>query len=312
MKNTIFNRIPAFPLLLLISLVLTASEGAAEIVEPDQPTVPGTPAETVEQQPSAEYQATVRSVIPLSPAEIADLRRRVDTNDKVVATAGHAMPRIKTRSIRVSTEPGVAPQVLHLRQGFGTSLVFLDTTGEPWPIDGYMQGNTGAFTVTQPKTADLNVLNVSPVATYSTSNVSVSLRNNPVPIILILDTKANAKRIDGVVTALVAGRGPNAATPVVGPFAPTAANNTLIAFLDGVPPKSAKKVSLSGTSGTAWRLKGRLYLRTNTVIRSPAYFAVVHGANGLRVYELPMVPILLASVDGNTVEVELEGVGYDI
>ena len=288
---------PNRPLQVIFALFLAGTVATVVTAEEDQPTSPL-------------YDMTVRSVMPLTPAEIKDLRRRVDTHDRVIATSGHPAPTLKTRSIRVSTKPGVKPRTVKLRQGFGSSLVFLDSTGQPWPIVGYMVGDGSGFTITQPQTTQRNVLNISPRSTYGVSNLSVSLQDNPVPVILLLNSKANAKVVDGVVTASVIGRGPNAATPSVGPAAIPAVSQDMIAFLDGLPPDAAKPITMKGIGGTAWRLGDRLYLRTETVIRSPAYFGVVHGANGLRVYELPLVPVLLASVQGNTVSVELKGIHH--
>lgn len=280
-----------------------------------QPTTPPEPSEAAAAPAAAPatpaltpaYKATLNTLLPLSPADINDLRGRVDAVNKSSAISGPPPPRQTTRSIQVTTEPGVNPKAVCMRRGFGSSLVFLDATGEPWPITGYMVGDSTAYNITQPSIATANVLNISPKNTYGVSNITVSLKGNSVPVIIILTSKDNATQVDGVVSVMVAGRGPNAKAPVFGPTMAPATSLDMMSILDGVAPKSAIPLTVVGTSGSAWRMGDRLYIRTQTPIRSPASFAVVNGANNLRVYELPVVPVLLASEDGKTITVHIEG-----
>lgn len=288
-------------------LATQQSSGGQSVESPAPATTPSHAGGANPAHLSAAYTASINTILPMSPEDIADLHRRVDRTNRASALTGAPPPRQITRSMQLSTDPGTTPPAICVRRGYGSSLVFLDSTGAPWPVVGYMVGDPTAYTVTQPAVAESNILNISPTTAYGTTNVTVSLANNPVPVIIVMSAKENATRVDGVVTAMVAGRGPRAKAPVFSAAPAPATSLDMMAILDGVPPQNAIALQMSGINGDAWRIGDRMYVRTKTPVRSPASFALVSGPNNIRVYELPLVPVLLASEQGATVTVHIRG-----
>ena len=59
----------------------------------------------------------------------------------------------------------------------------------------------------------------------------------------------------------------------------------LTSFLDGVPPKDAKRVRVSGLDNTeAWLYQENLYMRTDADVQYPAYFSSARSTSGKAVY----------------------------
>src|SRR5581483_7577853 len=91
--------------------------------------------------------------------------------------------------------------------------------------------------------------------------------------------------------------------PAVGPIAEPALNPRLQQFLYDTPPEGARDVPLDPPVGKAWTFDGHLYLRTDRPLRWPAWSAQAKAPGGVAIYELPSVPSLLVSVDGQTLSI---------
>jgi intracellular multiplication protein IcmK len=85
------------------------------------------------------------------------------------------------------------------------------------------------------------------------------------------------------------------------------ANPILINILDGVPPSGSLKLNVSGNYGEAWTFGDKLYFRTRLTVLSPAWLGTVSSPDGMHVYEMMNTPTVLASKDGQTVDIRLTG-----
>ena len=107
----------------------------------------------------------------------------------------------------------------------------------------------------------------------------------------------------------VADRGPKAKVSIITrPDTPETGAPYLTAMLDGVPPSDAVPLTVSGVSPDevrAWRMGGRVYLRTRYTVLSPEWTASENGAGGVTVYALPSTPVVLLSQDGRSVTARL-------
>ncbi len=247
------------------------------------------------------YQLMLEQAVPLSPDQIIQLRKMLDLTEQAAATSPTTPPLPVSSSAMVSLEPGSLPPLIRLASGFVSSIVFVDSTGAPWPIASYSMGNPNEFNLQWDDVS--NTLFIQSLQTYSHGNLAVRLAdlNTPVMISLVSGQKAVDYRVD----LQVKGRGPNATAPIV----PSTVRNdrTLIDLLDGMPPKDSVKLQLTPDLGSAWTKGNTLYIRTQQTLLSPAWTNTVASADGTRVYEMPKTPFVLMSHQGNSISVELKG-----
>lgn len=190
-----------------------------------------------------------------------------------------------TRTLAVNLEPGVAPPVIRLSRGQQSSIVFSDVNGNPWLIQRvslnrqlFSDGQTGSNGDTEPT----NVLSLEPLRPVVYGNVSVSLKGLSTPIIFTLISGQDD--VDVRVDAKAPGRNPDAGGTVSVSSLPTI-DGDLPYFMDGTPPKEAKRLQVRGLEGTtAWFYQNNLYLRTNATAQYPAYIAAARSTSGVSVY----------------------------
>ena len=246
------------------------------------------------------------SALPLSPDQIKQLHRLYDLTQQAVAAAPNLPPTPVSSSLPVTLEPGSIPPLVRLSAGFVSSLVFVDSTGAPWPITAYGLGDPTSFNVQWDQTS--NALFVQSLKPYAHGNLAVRLidLNTPVMISLV----SGQKEIDYRVDLQIRERGPNAEAPIVPESLNLGAqvDPRLINVLDGVAPHDSKQLALTPNIGQAWLSKENiLYLRTTLTLLSPAWTATISSPNGTHVYEMAKTPLVLASQDGKTITVEIQG-----
>lgn len=95
----------------------------------------------------AAFGSMAQTMLPMSPAQIKRLRELFNQTQAAAATTPGTPPRPTISSQYVKLEPGATPTVIRLDQGYVTTLAFLDSTGQPWPVDNYDIGNPQAFNI---------------------------------------------------------------------------------------------------------------------------------------------------------------------
>lgn len=252
----------------------------------------------------AAFNSVTQNILPMTPAQIQRLRQLFNQTQYSAATMPGIPPRPVATSLFVDLSPGSTPPVIRLGQGFVTSILFLDSTGAPWPIEAYDIGNPSAFNIVWNKTD--NTLMIQAITLYTYGNMAVRLQglNTPVMLTLVPGQKAIDYRVD----LRMPGYGPNAA-PVIG--LPVSANPELLGILDGIPPAGSKAVKIEGGTAQAWVLGDRLFVRTRFTVLSPAWVATMSSGDGTKAYEIPKPsmqdPVLLASQNGKIVQLKIEG-----
>src|SRR3546814_15186370 len=108
----------------------------------------------------------------------------------------------------------------------------------------------------------------------------VTLLGHPVPVVITLGWAE--KEADFRVDLRVGTRGPNAGQDVVGIGLPPTGDSTMLAFVEGVPPKEAKRANTSSPIVAAWRYEEMLYVRSRHDLLSPT--SVACRANVSRLY----------------------------
>lgn len=263
----------------------------------------GVPANSAQAKRQAAFELLLDQALPLSPDQIKELRRLYDLAEEARFTTPKAPPTPISSSTRVNLEPGNTPPLIRLSAGFVSSLVFTDSTGSPWPIASYGIGDPQAFNIQWDQVS--NTLFVQSLKIYAHGNLAVRLKDLSTPIMLTL--VSGQSQVDYRIDLQVAGRGPQATAPIIAEtITPAQVNPMLISFLDGVPPAGSIKLD-AGRYGDAWTFKNKLYFRTKLKLLSPAWSATVSSPDGTHVYEMMKTPLILATDEGKTVNIQLKG-----
>ncbi len=249
------------------------------------------------------FESVEDQLFPLSDNEIKQLRKKFNSNEYVKTLPVDTPPKPIATSQFVNLSPGSTPPVIRLSQGFVSSLVFLDSTGAPWPISAYDLGDPAAFNIQWDKTS--NTLMIQSNKLYTYGNLAVRLRdlNTPVMLTLIPGQKAVDYRVD----LRVQGYGPNAKNMPMEEGLPPSASDVLLHVLDGVPPTGSKRLNVSGGDARAWLLENKMYVRTNLTILSPGWVGSMTSADGMHAYEMQKSPVLLVSWHGKVMQLKVEG-----
>lgn len=249
------------------------------------------------------FKQLLEKISPLTPAQIVEMRKQQDKTQQAVATPPSTPPRPVSSTLTIDLSPGITPPVIRLSAGFVTSLVFVDSSGQPWPIADYSLGNPKNFNIQWDKKT--NTLFIQSNSRYSSANLAIRLAGLDTPIMLSL--VSGQREVDYRVDLQVLGRGPNALAPIVGDALPATTNYALLSVLDGVPPTGSQELQVNGDYGRAWIAKGKLIFRTQLTVLSPAWSSVVSSPDGTRVYEMTQTPLILASQNGKAIKIELKG-----
>ena len=248
------------------------------------------------------------NTLPMTPNQIQKLRNLfADSNRAATTYPGGTPPKPVSSTQLVSLTPGATPPIIRLAQGYVTSLVLLDETGAPWPIQAYDVGNPTAFNIQWDRTS--NILMIQSSALYTTGNLVIQLKglNTPISISLIPGQPIVDYRVD----MRVQGRGPNARLSS-GSGLPAPASSELLNVLDGVPPAKSRSLLIPGSNSQAWLVgngKGEtMYIRTHFTLLSPAWIASMSSADGTNAYQIPKTPsILVSDNQGKIFNLRIEG-----
>jgi intracellular multiplication protein IcmK len=248
------------------------------------------------------FNGMTRATLPMTPDQIMRLKRMFSDSQQAAAAAPGTPPRPTATSVIVSLAPGATPPVIRLAQGFVSSLVFLDSSGAPWPIDAYDIGNPSAFNLQWNKSDSTLLVQANSMYTYG--NLAVKLKGLVTPVMITLIPGQQA--VDYRVDLRIQGMGPNA-LPLPGDGLPNSADPELLGVLDGVPPAGSKLLNVIGGEGQAWIVSDKLYLRTRLTVLSPSWLATMSSADGMKAYLMQKTPMLLVSQHGKPIQLKIEG-----
>lgn len=252
---------------------------------------------------SLAFEGVTEQLFPLTPEQILRIKQMYQTIEQAnTATAGTPPKPIATSQI-VNLSPGSTPPVIRLSQGFVSSLVFLDSTGAPWPISAYDLGDPTAFNIQWDKTGNTLMIQANKLYTYGNIAVRLQGLNTPVMMTLIPGQKAVDYRVD----LRVQGYGPNTKNLPMDNGLPPSASDVLLHVLDGVPPAGSARLIVSGGDARAWLLNGKMFVRTNLTILSPGWLGSMTSADGMHAYEMQKSPVLLVSWHGKVMQLKVEG-----
>ena len=216
------------------------------------------------------FEESLRQMMPLDENQIQEYRSRSDERDRALLPVS---PTLNTRTVRVTLEPGRSPVPVFTTANIATSLVFHDSTGQPWPVTSVTNGGPSFFQVLRPELPDGNLLNVMPTQGYATSTFVVTLQDRDIPLVIRLESdsvRAPRRKADALVLFQLAHHGPKAALPIIRD------------------------------------INGKHYLRTTHTLMWPAWTAVINGAGNTKCYEIPVTSRLMLSRNGQIQTIRLQ------
>ncbi|EPX83503.1 DotH/IcmK family type IV secretion protein [Salipiger mucosus] len=241
----------------------------------------------------------MQGVVPMTPDQIRLFKQRYDQTQRAERESVGEDPARTSRSVDLSLKPGEDIPVIRMQPGRVSTITFSDRNGNPWPVLSVTTGDSSAFAAqTAGEQGDTNILVVNPQQDYASSNMVVTLVDNPVPVLLTLEAR-DEETVDYRTDVRIDGKGPNsnyAITEERG-LSPTG-DKTMMSFLDGLPPRGAEKMQTSNPGVEAWMFQGKMYVRTHGEVLSPAYVAKSSNVSGVSVFVLQENPILLISQNG--------------
>ncbi len=249
------------------------------------------------------FDMLLKQNMPMSTDQVIQLRQQIDLSQRAAAVPPNVPPKPVSTTLMINLAPGSTPPPIRLAQGYVTSLVFVDSTGAPWPIAAYEIGNPKATNIQWDGKS--NILLLQAVSPYSDGNLVIRLANLPTP--LTLELISGQRVVDFRVDIHVAGMGPNPKEVSSKMGLPASANNLLLSVLDGVAPPGSKILTVKGGDCQAWLVGDKMYLRTRFTILSPGWLGKMSSSDGMQAYEMPRSASVLISRYGEPVELKVEG-----
>lgn len=271
------------------------------------------PEEKEEKARKEAFDAALQGLLPLQPQEIRTLLERFDRTQESVETPVYPPPKPEVVVEHISLDPGAKPLTIKMAYGHVTTVTFLDASGSPWPVkDISWAGNFEV--INSPSGGDggdqgttfNHMFRISPQSEFAYGNMSISLLGLQTPVIITLET--NRDVVHYRVDAVLPEYGPLAEAPLIQTGITTVAGSPeLSSMLEGVMPKGAERLNVSGTDGrtSAYRYNKLVYVRTPLTLLSPGWSSSVTSADGTKVYEIADAPVLLLSERGKMVRARL-------
>lgn len=249
------------------------------------------------------FNAMIQQNVPLTPQQVVKLRQVIDRSQRAAAIPATVPPKPVSSTIMINLAPGATPPAIRLAQGYVSSLVFVDSTGAPWPLAAYDIGDPKTMTIQWDGKS--NILLMQAISPYSDGNLVIRLVGLATPV--TLEIVSGQRVVDYRTDIHVPGIGPNSKDLPTGTGLPNSANQLLLGVLDGVAPGGSKQLMVSGGECQAWLLGDRMYLRTRLTLLSPGWVGRMTSPDGMYAYEIPRTSSVLVSQYGNPIELKIEG-----
>jgi intracellular multiplication protein IcmK len=252
---------------------------------------------------TAAFNELLQQNLPLTPQQVVRLRQLIDVSQRAAAIPANVPPKPVSTTLMINLAPGTTPPAIRLAQGYVTSLVFVDSTGSPWPIAAYDIGD--------PKTANIqwdsksNVMLIQATSPYGDSDLVIRLVGLMTPI--TLELVSGQRVVDYRTDIHVSGIGPNSKDLPTGTALPNSANQLLLSVLDGIAPPGSKLLTVKGGDCQAWLMGDTMYLRTRLTVLSPGWVGRMVSPDGMYAYEIQKSSSVLVSQYGEPIELKIGG-----
>jgi len=255
------------------------------------------------------YKDIETTLAPMSDEQMDSIKHLYRKVNKQSILREDVPPTPVFSSMMVDLQPGSSPAAIRIAPGYVSSLLFVDSTGAPWPIRAYDVGDASAFNIVwnnadDDETSLSNTLLIQAMSLYKDGNLVVLLQGLNTPVILSLIP--GQKEIDYRVDIQVPGYGPFA-NPEESMYS-KGANPMLNTIINNISPPNSKLLKVKGGAAKAWLFGDIMYVRTSLPVVSPAWISTMKGASGnVSAYELPRSPVILVMDNGRLRKLTVEG-----
>jgi intracellular multiplication protein IcmK len=249
------------------------------------------------------FNAMMQQNAPLTPQQVVKLRQLIDESQRAAAISPTVPPKPVSSTIMINLAPGATPPAIRLAQRHITTLVFVDSTGSPWPVAAYDIGDPKAMGIQWDGKS--NIISIQALSPYDDSDLVVRLAGLPTPI--TLELVPGQRVVDARTDIHVPGIGPNSKDLPTGTGLPNNANQLLLDVLDGIAPAGSKQLTIQGGDCQGWSLGDKMYLRSRLTVLSPGWIGRMKSPDGMIAYEIQQSSSVLISQYGQPVELKIEG-----
>ena len=255
------------------------------------------------------YQGVEETLAPLSDSQMASIKKLYKRVNRQSILREDVAPEPIFSSKMVDLQPGSSPIAIRLAPGYVSTLLFVDSTGKPWPISAYDLADTGAFNVVwnnsdTSESSLSNTLLIQAMSLYKDANLVVMLQGLNTPVILSLIP--GQQEVDYRMDLHVPGHGPFAQPEDT--LYEKGTNPALNTVINNISPPNSKLLRVTGGPAKAWLFGDVMYVRTSLHVVSPAWVSTMKGASGnVMAYELPKSPVILVMDNGRLRKLTVEG-----
>ncbi len=251
----------------------------------------------------AAFNTMLQQNMPLNPQQVVRLHQQIDISQRAQATPPTIPPKPVSTTLMINLAPGTTPPAIRLAQGYVSSLVFVDSTGEPWPVATFDIGNPKAVSIQWDGKS--NILLLQSQSPYSYGDMVIRLVGLATP--LTIELVSGQRVVDYRVDIHIPRIGPNTKELPVGTTLPDSANQVLLGVLDGVAPPGSRPLTVRGAHADAWLVGSTLFLRTRFTLLSPGWVGTMASPDGMHAYQLAKTSSVLVSRYGEPAELNIEG-----
>ncbi len=245
---------------------------------------------------AAQYKQATQEESVLTPDEVMQFRQYL--LDKERAAHQITPPKMRSKSHSISLSPGSAIPKISIAPRYVSSLVIVDSQGNPWPIVGHNNGSPHVFQTSVQEAEPFNVMSIAALMNVGVSNLAIQLEGQSVPLIVEIEVNPSVMDIRADMVVDQVGPRSNPLLRYTGGDVEATPGSVMMAFVDGVPPKGAVPLGVSDDRFRVWELGGELYIRTGVHVSTPRHQGISFGTGGVRVYRMKKTPVALFNADG--------------
>ena len=243
--------------------------------------------------------------IPLTASEIMEYRR-AKQNEAIALNTRLNPVQHHIRTVDVNVE-AQQPIVVFVSPGLASSVVFFDSTGAPWPVEGEVIGDGSAYE-SKIMTESGNVVTFNILREFSETNALITLKGMSTPLVFKL--VSNGKDNDDRLSARMQNPGPNAKISLYMEQEFENKDPYMVELMNTNDMELGKEYKLIGVSGKVFLNDDKMYVKTFESLVSPAWTRQLQSTTGYNLYELKPSTKLLFNVDGNIVQAKVEGIDF--
>lgn len=235
------------------------------------------------------------------PTVIRKILRDMEAREK--ASKDISTSKATQSSVNVHINPGSSVPVMRTFSNRSSSVVVMDQTGKPWPIENFSVGGSDGFTVRRLDGEKGHMLDVTPKENFIAGNITFKLEGLNVPV--VLELVSGQKEYDSPLTYRVMASGPNSSYSEV--RAPEKTDSVLYSILQGVAPGYLKPLKISNGLAQAWLSKdGKvMYVRSNLKIMT--FEHMTSSPDGTYAYRTTPMPVLTYKYENKFGQINIEG-----